>query len=141
MKKTARLLLLVGAMIFPLALCAQHRQSLSPFSARFESHAHARLDERKQAIHDADRWLASDKVKHLSVSFALALLGKATAKQALKFDRAASTASATGATLFVGFAKEVIDDLDPNNIFSLKDLAADLLGVLLALALMSLAFY
>lgn len=123
-------------------LAAQHRVSLAPFPNAPKSERRIEtLDARKQAIRDADKWLASDKAKHLSLSFALVLIAKAGAKEGMNFDRAASSASAAGATLLAGFAKEVIDDLNPNNIFSLKDLAADLLGVLLALALLSMVGY
>lgn len=123
----------------PLALVAQHRVSLAPFSSAPKSERRIEtLDARKQAIRDADKWLASDKAKHLSLSFALTLLAQAGANKIANFDRAASTVSAAGATLLAGFAKEVIDDLNPNNIFSLNDLAADLLGIALALALLAL---
>lgn len=131
--------LFVGITSQVASLNAQHRISLSPLAAvARESNAR---DESKERLYETDKWLASDKVKHFSVSFALVLLAKVAAKEGLKFDRAASTASAVGSTLLVGFVKEVIDDLNPNNLFSLKDLAADLLGIALALLILSLTGY
>ncbi len=118
---------------------AQYRVSLSPF-ANAQPTRHAQNDV-KQSIHAADKWLASDKVKHFSVSCLLVMLGKIGSKEVLNFDRAASSTSAVGSALLIGFVKEVIDDLNPNNIFSLKDLAADLLGIALAILLLSLIAY
>ncbi len=132
-------LLLVSLLVGFGTLHAQYRLSLSPF-------AHAqpvRLAQHdvKQSIHKADKWFASDKVKHFSVSCLLVIAGKIGSKEVLNFDRGASSTSAVGSALLVGFVKEVIDDLNPNNIFSLKDLAADLLGIAFALLLLSLTAY
>jgi len=132
-------LLLVSLLIGLETLHGQYRQSLSPF-AHAQPVKHA-LNDSKQSLHEADKWLASDKVKHFSVSCLLVIAGKIGSKEVLKFDRTASSTSAVGSALLIGFVKEVIDDLNPNNIFSLKDLAADLLGIALALLLLSLTAY
>ncbi len=132
-------LLLVSLLVGFGTLNAQYRVSLSPF-ANAQPVSHAQHDV-KPSIHAADKWLASDKVKHFSVSCLLVIAGKIGSKEVLKFDRAASSTSAVGSALLIGFVKEVIDDLNPNNIFSLKDLAADLLGIALAILLLSLTAY
>ncbi len=132
-------LLLVSLLVGFGTMHAQYRVSLSPF-ANAQPTRHAQNDV-KQSIHAADKWLASDKVKHFSVSCLLVMLGKIGSKEVLNFDRAASSTSAVGSALLIGFVKEVIDDLNPNNIFSLKDLAADLLGIALAILLLSLIAY
>lgn len=89
----------------------------------------------KSAALENDEWLGSDKVKHFGVSFTLALGLRVAASHALKFEKPAAVAFAAGTTLLVGFAKEIVDDADERNLFSLKDLAADALGILTAVAL------
>ncbi len=133
------ILLLVSVLVGVGTLHAQYRVSLSPF-ANSQPVAYA-LNDSKQSLYEADKWVASDKVKHFSVSCLLVIAGKIGSKEVLNFDRAASSTSAVGSALLIGFVKEVIDDLNPNNIFSLKDLAADLLGIALAILLLSLTAY
>lgn len=75
-----------------------------------------------------DRWLARDKASHLALSAALVgftyhLLRYEQGKQ-----RAASRNLSAGLSLGWGLAKEARDASRPNNHFSFKDLAADLLG-------------
>jgi len=133
------IMLLVSVLVGVGTLPAQYRVSLSPFSNAPQ--AKPLMSDSKQSLYEADKWFASDKVKHFSVSCLLVIAGKIGSKEVLNFDRAASSTSAVGSALLIGFAKEVIDDLNPNNIFSLKDLAADLLGIALALLLLSLTAY
>lgn len=130
-------LLLFGLLLSSSTLVAQYRQSLAPFP----NSTAKRFIENKAPLYDGDKWLASDKAKHFLVSASLLGLTKVVSKEMLNFDRSASTLAATGATLFVGWIKETIDDLSPNNIFSLKDLAADALGALIALAVILLLGY
>lgn len=134
---------LVGLSLESAPLNAQYRVSLLPILESSPcQHALRRIDDgSKERLYDADKWLGSDKVKHFSASFLLVVLGKMGSKEVLKFDRAASSTSAVGTALLVGFVKEVVDDLNPNNIFSLKDLVADLLGIALAVLLLSLTGY
>jgi uncharacterized protein YfiM (DUF2279 family) len=93
----------------------------------------------KESIVRADAWLASDKAKHFGVSFLLVIFGTFVAEKGLKFDAASSTASAAGSTALIGFGKELWDDRSPHNIFSLKDLLADALGIVAALLTLHLA--
>lgn len=85
-----------------------------------------------------DEWFGSDKVKHFGVSLLLTVSLKVLADNALNFDRDPATFSAAGLTFATGFGKEVYDDTKPNNIFSLKDLVADLAGVLAGVLLVRL---
>jgi uncharacterized protein YfiM (DUF2279 family) len=129
--------ILVGMNLEGVPLKAQYRVSLSPISdTSHHRHAVGIVGDSKERLYEADKWVGSDKVKHFGASFLLVVLGKVGSKELLKFDRAASSVSAVGTALLVGFAKEIIDDLDPKNIFSLKDLIADLLGIAVALFLL-----
>ncbi len=138
--------ILVGFSLRQEPLNAQYRQSLAPtFVSRNALHmagdSQVPKEGSKERLYEADKWLGSDKVKHFGASFLLVVLGKVGSKEILNFDRAASSTSAVGSALLIGFVKEVIDDLNPNNIFSLKDLVADLLGIGLAVLLLSLTTY
>jgi putative lipoprotein len=75
-----------------------------------------------------DRWLARDKASHLALSAALVGFGY----HLLRYERHKGAASsrnlAVGLTLGLGLSKEARDASRPDNHFSYKDLAADLLG-------------
>lgn len=94
--------------------------------------------ELKKIALQRDEWFGSDKFKHFGISLLLTVSLKVLADNALSFDRDPATFSAAGLTFATGFGKEVCDDTKPNNIFSLKDLVADLAGVLTGVLLVSL---
>ncbi|NTW50740.1 MAG: hypothetical protein HGB19_13625, partial [Chlorobiales bacterium] len=94
--------------------------------------------EMKKRALQGDQWLGSDKFKHFGVSVILTVSVKVLADNLLDFDREPATFSAAGLTFLCGFGKELYDDTYPNNIFSLKDLLADLAGVLLGVLLVQL---
>lgn len=134
--------ILVGFSLRQESLNAQYRQSLLPvFISSSSTATVGKVQTSKERLYKADKWLGSDKVKHFGASFLLVVLGKVGSRELLKFDRAASSTNAVGSALLVGFVKEVFDDLNPNNIFSLKDLVADLFGIALAFFMLSLTGY
>lgn len=75
-----------------------------------------------------DRWLARDKASHLAVSAALVGFTHHLLRYEQGNVRAASRNLSVGMSLGWGLAKEARDASRPNNHFSYKDLAADLLG-------------
>lgn len=86
-----------------------------------------------------DRWIAPDKAKHLGGSFLLALGGQYVFenKAGLERDPALALSVGTGAALGVG--KELYDwRRGPASDFSAKDLAADGVGIILALGVILL---
>ncbi|GEM_PF-877282 len=86
-----------------------------------------------------DRWLAFDKVQHLTFSF-LWTLGTqyVTVNKGRISERHALPISITSSAV-VGVSKEVYDlHVGPSRYFSKKDLAADALGILLAAGLILL---
>lgn len=80
-----------------------------------------------------DFWFTRDKVQHFAACFFITFSSRIAATALLNFDHQAATTMAGGMGAFIGFMREVIDDYQDNNIFSSKDMAANLLGVLLAL--------
>lgn len=100
--------------------------------------AEALLDEAQPAtgvrpdtlIVPQDEWLGRDKVLHFGASLALTLSGQyvLTDKGGVSNGRAAPVSAAVA--LGIGVAKEVVDSRRAvNPLFSLRDLAADALGV------------
>lgn len=75
-----------------------------------------------------DRWLARDKASHLAVSAALVGFTYHLLRYEQEKQIAASRNLSAGLSLSFGLAKEARDASRPNNHFSYKDLAADLLG-------------
>lgn len=80
----------------------------------------------------ADRWFAEDKLRHLALSFAATEMGYGAARIAV--DRRTAAPLAASAAFALGLAKEV-RDARAGGSFSAKDLAWDLAGVALGVAL------
>ncbi len=83
-----------------------------------------------------DRWIAKDKALHYGGSLLAVLTLKTLADNSLEFDRDAAIYVGTGITLSLGIGKEIRDNEQPNNIFSYKDLAANVAGALTGLLIL-----
>ncbi|WP_412067249.1 hypothetical protein [Rubrivirga sp. IMCC43871] len=82
-----------------------------------------------------DDWLAPDKALHLGTSFAATVVGNAVLARADALRDGRALPVAAGGTLVLGLAKELADARRPRHpLFSWRDLAADALGVGLAVA-------
>lgn len=79
-----------------------------------------------------DAWLAEDKLRHFALSFAATEMAYGAARVGL--DHGTAVPTAAGAALAIGLAKEV-RDVRTGGSLSLKDLAWDLAGVALGVAL------
>lgn len=75
-----------------------------------------------------DRWLAEDKARHFTMSFAVTAMGYGAARTAMGHDAAAATA--VGAAAAAGLGKELVDARS-GRWFSPKDLVWDAAGVAL----------
>ena len=98
----------------------------------------APLDTLDQAA--TDRWIARDKAYHVGVSFGLALGTHVALTEGAGMEPKWAAPLAGGLSLGVGLAKEVMDSRrEYRPLFSWRDLAADAVGVGLALAVARLA--
>lgn len=79
-----------------------------------------------------DRWLAEDKLRHFTLSFAATQMAYGGAS--LVLDREPAIAAAATVAIGLGIAKEV-RDVRADGPFSLKDLAWDAAGVALGVGL------
>jgi len=88
-----------------------------------------------------DAWFGEDKAHHFMMSFMLTWWG--TINHDLMHNHGSNQAIRAGAgfSFALGLAKEIRDSRMPKNRFSLKDLAADLLGIGLAVLLMNRVLY
>lgn len=86
----------------------------------------------------SDRWIAPDKGLHLLGSMMLTIAGSKTLRQNFGLKSHSSTKWAMGFTFCLGFGKEVRDSTRPHNIFSWKDLTADVLGILIGRTILEL---
>lgn len=89
------------------------------------------------ASRPADPWLAMDKAQHLVISFALTLSGQYTLVNKLELTEGNALPLSATATALVGLAKEWYDHRS-YGYFSTRDLAADALGIAVAVLLISL---
>lgn len=78
-----------------------------------------------------DRWLALDKLWHLSASFAATGAGYHLLRNRLDAGDRISTIGALGGTAGLGIGKELLDLRGPERHFSWMDLAADAAGIAL----------
>jgi uncharacterized protein YfiM (DUF2279 family) len=84
----------------------------------------------------ADDWLGEDKGKHFVTSAVVTVIAGSAARTAgldAETSRVAGAAVATGA----GVAKEIHDHRQPGNVFSVRDLAWNLVGVAAGYAVLS----
>ncbi|PIO49151.1 MAG: hypothetical protein CMR00_00215 [[Chlorobium] sp. 445] len=84
-----------------------------------------------------DFWFSRDKVQHFAACFFIAFSSRIAATSILGMQKSAANAFAGGIATFAGFMREVKDDHEYNNIFSTKDMVANLLGVLLAMVILT----
>jgi len=77
-----------------------------------------------------DPWLARDKFLHCTVSAGLAGAGYLSFRHLADLDEPRSRWAASLTTMGIGLLKETRDRRRPNSWFSLRDLVADLVGVL-----------
>ena len=82
-----------------------------------------------------DSWLARDKFLHGTVSAGLAGAGYLSFRHLADLDEPRSRWAASLATMGIGLLKETRDRRRPNSWFSLRDLVADLVGVLLVIGI------
>ncbi len=85
-----------------------------------------------------DFWFSRDKVQHFAACFFITYSSRLAATAILNFEKNAATIFAGGLATFIGFMREVVDDHEYNNIFSTKDMIADMLGVVVALVILAL---
>ena len=86
-----------------------------------------------------DDWIARDKAMHVSASFLLTLSGQYVLTDKSDLSGARALPVAAGSALALGVLKEVADARRPRHPhFCWRDLAADAVGVALAVALIEL---
>lgn len=87
----------------------------------------------------ADRWFARDKLKHLTFSFLWTLSAQYVLVDKVGWSNRAALPAAAGSSAAVGLSKEVFDwTIGPTRRFSTRDLAADAVGIALALGVIVL---
>ncbi len=92
----------------------------------------------KETEEAEDRWIAYDKLQHLSFSFLATLSSQYVLTEKLHWDhRSGPLIVSSGISSAVGISKELYDKRHGGS-FSLRDLAADGLGILLASGLVLL---
>ena len=79
-----------------------------------------------------DPWLARDKLDHFWGSFVIAGMGTIWVSSTLGDDVAVWYGAGFGISLSVGLVKEILDNRQPGNRFSWRDMAANTAGALLA---------
>ncbi|HOT97491.1 MAG TPA: hypothetical protein PLG50_03020 [bacterium] len=90
-----------------------------------------------QRVPHRDFWLGKDKADHLVVSGVLVGFAYYAARRELHLSDPRSKNLAAGFSLSMGLVKELRDQRRPGNFFSLKDLAADGVGMVLGYFLCS----
>jgi len=82
-----------------------------------------------------DRWLALDKLKHLTVSAVLTGLSYNFFRYDLHNTRTDAIGLSCGFTLSLGLMKEYADSRKPKGYASFKDVVADIAGIALGILL------
>lgn len=126
LKKVLFLLILLSSVSF-----AQQKDILkSPIFSK----QHLVISKRPQSFQKTnikDLWIAEDKARHLVGSFILAGIFSQSLKRFSGLSNSRSINLGFSISLGIGLAKEINDGESRNNIFSIKDLGADILGATL----------
>ena len=85
-----------------------------------------------------DAWFGSDKIRHMTGSMIATTFTAQIARRQFNLSRKDATKIAIGITFSLGLAKETFDHTRRDNIFSWKDLTADLLGITLGVLLLNI---
>jgi uncharacterized protein YfiM (DUF2279 family) len=94
---------------------------------------HSHATPRPQAPPPADRWLARDKLQHLTFSFLWTLSAQYVLVDKADWSNHTALPVAAGSSAAVGLSKELFDwRAGPTGRFSTRDLAADAVGIALA---------
>ena len=88
--------------------------------------------EPKEIAKKNDHWFGSDKGRHLAGSFIATGFTYLTMKRFADQPGSKSILIGVSFATALGISKEIYDSRKENNIFSIKDLTADLTGILLA---------
>lgn len=85
-----------------------------------------------------DRWLAVDKVQHVTFSFLWTLGSQYVLTNKAGWSERRALPWSAGGSVSIGVSKEVLDASDPLNTFSWRDLTANVVGIALAAGLILL---
>ena len=102
------------------------------FSSHFES-SKLLPDTLDNKIENKDDWFSRDKGMHFAGSFISTGFVMMSGNRALDFKKQKSQMVAVSFTFSLAIGKELYDSNQKNNHFSYKDLAADMLGIVLAI--------
>jgi len=86
---------------------------------------------------DDDKWLAPDKLKHFSTSLFMTTTLFYGQSRIFNVQAERANQKAVGLTISLGVLKEWRDSRQPENYFSWRDLAIDILGVSTAVLILS----
>jgi putative lipoprotein len=132
------LLLILISMFFVNACVAQNNFSNSnKFKMSFIQNLNSQIREPHFKITLSDSWLGRDKVHHFLTSAFLSGVGYYFFHEEQHYSNRVSQRGGFCFSISLGLAKEVRDGLKKENAFSVKDLAADILGTLAGIALVS----
>ncbi len=85
-----------------------------------------------------DSWFGDDKIRHLAGSMILTTFSAQVARQRFNVSQKNAVLIGAGFSFSLGLAKETLDQTKPDNIFSWKDLIADIAGITLGVLLLNL---
>lgn len=85
-----------------------------------------------------DSWFGRDKGLHLVTSFIATTLITNINKKSFNMNSSESKNTGVGIVFSLGITKEIFDSRQKNNIFSWKDLVANVTGILLGVAILEI---
>ena len=126
-----RSILFACIILIPLALSAQFR----PVHTQIRN-VPLFLSAPAQDTMSGDRWWAQDKGRHLIGSMISTVFIGKLSQEAWRYSTGQSRYIGGGITLLLGIGKEINDSRNPDNIFSVKDIVADVAGIAIGIFLL-----
>ena len=129
-----------------LVLTAGWAADAQPIERRAALNAAAEPAPRFASLHfgqasdrSADRWIARDKLRHVTFSFLWTLSAQYVLVDKADWSRRSALPAAAGSSAAVGLSKELFDwRIGPTSRFSTRDLTADAVGIALAVGVIVL---
>ena len=85
-----------------------------------------------------DHWIASDKGRHLVGSMLTTILMTKVSERQLNMSSDGARYVGISVTFTLGLGKEILDDRKPGNLFSVKDLTANITGIIIGLIILGI---
>lgn len=123
------------ALIFTILLLVMESNSQVVFDLKQK---YSKKENAQSETQKIDSWISIDKGQHLIGSFVGTILISKINNRHFDVNKTNSNNLGMGIMFSIGLSKEILDKQKPENMFSWKDMTANITGILLAIAILGI---